>query len=306
MKTILGYLLRLTLACGLLAGLGFLYLKAYSLDPSQRELAASLLRDLKKIDAEWNADVLRAKNGQSKDYDAITAPQSSAVQVLDGIGALGLGRFDGRLADAQTVLRETITTKSDLVDRFKRETAIMRNSLRYAPAAAADFKAKAREAGEATAQKRAQMESLSAAVDRVLQDALALEKSADKEQARRLQITIGYLTVNRADYPAGVLDSFDVFARHVNQIAIQKERVLATLDDLSSVPLVEYTDALDKAAARAFDRAEGDHGMRRGIFFVYAALLAGLALFLALRAWRRRGSKPAARAGAGFQAATRA
>ena len=299
MNPFLKHSLRLLAACALLAGLAFLYLKGEASDPAAAETAA-LLRELKQINANWNADVLRSRKGESKDYDAITTPQSTALQVLDRIGEQGLGRFGVRLTDAQVVLRQTIIDKSDLVDRFKRETAIMRNSLRYVPAATTELKAKLREAGEAAPQKRAQMESLSTAVEQTLQDAIALEKSADKAQARRLQITIGYLTVNRADYPAGVIESFDVFARHVNQIAVQKERELETLDDLARVPLVEYTDALGKAATRAFDRADDERGMQRALFFGYAGLLAALGLFFAFRAWRRRAGAPR------FQAATRA
>ena len=287
MKTILRYLLRLTLACGLLAGLGFLYLKAYSLDPSQRETAASLLRDLKKIDAEWNADVLRAKSGQSKDYDAITAPQSTALQVLERIGEQRLGRFGVRLEDAQVVLRQTIVEKSDLVDRFKRESAIMRNSLRYLPAATAELKAKAREAGEAMPQKRAQLEALSTTAEQILQDAAGLESATDRTQARRVQIAVGRLAVNRSEYPQAVWESLDVFARHAAQIATQKEREMETLQTLGQVPLGEYINGLDAASRKAFGSADSARSYYQAGVYAYAGLLLALLAFLAARVWRR-------------------
>jgi hypothetical protein len=247
MNAFLNFLWRTALACLLLAGLGFLYLKTYSLDPARREITVGLLADLRKIDASWNADVLQSKNGVSKDYDAITAPQSSALQVLDRIGEQGLGAFDGRLSDAQVVLRETIVTKSDLVDRFKRESAIMRNSMRYLPAAAADFKARLKEAGDAAPQKRAPLDAAATTADQILQEAAALESASDVAQARRLGISVARLAVTRAEYPQSVLESFDVFVRHATQIAVQREREMETLQSLSAVPLAEYTDKLDAA-----------------------------------------------------------
>jgi hypothetical protein len=286
MNAFLKHFLRLAAAGALLAGLAFLYLEAYRTDPAAAE-TARLVRELKQINANWNADVLRSRKGESKDYDAITTPQSTALQVLEHIGEQGLGRFGVRLEDAQVVLRQTIIEKSDLVDRFKRESAIMRNSLRYIPAATAELKAKAREAGEATPQKRAQLEALSTAAEQILQDATGLEGATDRAQARRLQIAVGRLAVNRSEYPQAVWESFDVFARHAAQIGIQKEREMETLETLGQVPLGEYIEALDAASSKAFSRADSERGFYQTGLYIYAGLLLALLAFLVVRAWRR-------------------
>lgn len=290
MNPFLKHSLRLLAACALLAGLAFLYLKGEASDPAAAETAA-LLRELKQINSNWNADVLRSRKGESKDYDAITTPQSTALQVLDRVGEQRLGRFGVRLEDAQVVLRQTIVEKSDLVDRFKRESAIMRNSLRYIPAATAELKAKARETAEAMPQKRAQLEALSTAAEQILQDATGLESATDRTQARRLQIAVGRLAVNRSEYPQPVWESFDVFARHAAQIAAQKEREMETLETLGQVPLGEYIERLEAASSKAFSSADSARGYYRIGMYLYAGLLLALLAFLAARVWLRgRGS----------------
>jgi hypothetical protein len=168
----------------------------------------------------------------------------------------------------------------------------MRNSLRYIPAATAELKAKLKEAGDAAPQKRAQLDSIAAAAEQILQDAGRLEGATDRMEARRLDIAVSRLSVNRAEYPQSVLESFDVFSRHATQIAIQKEREMDTLQTLARVPLAEYTDALDKEAGRAYDRAEAVHGTWRTAFYIYCGLLAVLALILGLRMLRRAPAAP--------------
>lgn len=300
MNIVLKSVLGLAAGSLLIAGAGALYLKGYSLESEQRDVTAGLLKDLRRIDATWNADVLRSRKGETKDYDAVTAPQSAALAVLDRVGEQDLGRFDHRLTEAQRALREAVVSKSDLVDRFKRESAIMRNSLRYLPAATAELKGKLKEAGDAAPQKRAQLETLATAAEQILQDAMRLESATDSVDARRLDIAVGRLTVNRGEYPPAILESFNVFAKHAMQVAAQKEREMETLQAIARVPLAEYTDALGNEARRAYDRAEGEHGTWRIAFYLYSALLAALAAFLAFRVLRRAPAAPR------FHAAVRA
>jgi hypothetical protein len=213
--------------------------------------------------------------------------------VLDRVGEQGLGRFDDRLIDVQKTLRETITMKSDLIDRFKRERSIMRNSLRYLPAAAAELKGKLREAGDAAPQKRGQLDAVASAVDQIVQDANKLESAKDGTEARRLDSAIGRLAVNRADYPSSVWEAFDVFVKHASQIAMQTEREMESLQALAHVPLAAHIDDLEREVRKAFDRVNGERGSYRKGFYAYCGVLVVALFFLAAPLWRRRGQVPA-------------
>jgi two-component system, NtrC family, sensor kinase len=299
MKTLFRYLLRLVAAGLLLAGFGFLYLKTYSSEGSQRETTAALMRELRQIDANWNAEVGRSKSGVSKDYDAITVPEGTALRLIDRVDEQRLGRFDDRLSESQKVLRATIVRKSDLVDRYKRESAILRNSLRYIPAATAELKARLREATEAAPQKRAQLDAIAAAAEQILQAATRLEASTDLAEAQRVDSAVARLAVNRAEYPPAILDAFDVFAKHATQIAAQKGRETETLEALAHVSLAEYVDAFDKEARRAFDRVEAQNDIWRTRFYVCCGLLAALLVFLLAASRRRSGTGEAPVPGGG-------
>src|SRR5262245_21766935 len=289
MKTFFRYLLRLVAACLLIAGFAFLYFKTYSSGASERDTTTALLRELRQIDAGWNAEVLRSKNGVSKDYDGITVPQGTALALVNRVGEQSLGRFDDRLGESQRALRDSIVRKSDLVDRYKRESAILRNSLRYIPAATAELKGKLREAADAEPQKRAQLDAIAFAADEILQLATKLEATTDLADARRLDGAVARLAVNRADYPAAIYGPFDIFAKHATQIAFQKARELETLQALAHESLSEYADALDKEARKAFDRADAQGDTWRTRFYVYCALMAALLVFLLVAGRRRSG-----------------
>jgi two-component system NtrC family sensor kinase len=294
MKAFFRFLLRLSAAGLLLAGFGFLYLKTYSSEASQRETTAALMRELRQIDANWNAEVGRSKSGVSKDYDAITVPEGTALRLIDRVGEQGLGRLDDRLSESQKVLRATIVRKSDLVDRYKRESAILRNSLRYIPAAAAELKARLREAADAAPQKRAQLDAIAAAAEQILQAATRLEASTDLAEAQRLDSAVARVAVNRAEYPPAILDAFDGFVKHATQIAAQKGRETETLEALAHVSLAEYADAFDQEARKAFDRVDGQNDIWRTRFYVYCGLLTALLVFLLVGSRRRSGTGAAA------------
>ena len=277
----------------LLAGFGFLYLKTYSSEASQRESTAALMRELRQIDANWNTEVGRSKSGISKDYDGITVPEGTALRLIDRVGEQDLGRLDDRLGESQKVLRATIVRKSDLVDRYKRESAILRNSLRYIPAATAELKARLREAADAAPQKRAELDAIAAAAEQILQAATRLEASTDLAEAQRLDSAVARLAVNRAEYPPAILDAFDNFVKHATQIAAQKGRETETLDALAHVALAEYADAFDKEARRAFDRADAQNDIWRTRFYAYCALLVALLVFLLVARRLRSGTAAA-------------
>src|SRR5207237_8347671 len=101
-----------------------------------------------------------------------------ALQLLDAISPQ-LAAYDDRLRDQEQQLREALIAKMDVVDRFKAQNAILRNSMRYIPLATTELKAKAREAGDPLADKRADTTTLTGNADQVLIDTLKLETRRD-------------------------------------------------------------------------------------------------------------------------------
>jgi DAHL domain-containing protein len=281
-------LLRLVIFAVLAAGLWLLYRETLGVDPAQRERVVSLLNDLRQIDAQWDVHVLRSKTGLDKNYDPLTQPQSAALQVLES-SAGKLSAVDYRLSDSEAKLKEALLAKNDLVDRFKAQNAILRNSLRFVPLAAEDVKTKAREAGEATPAKRAEMAALIESVDQVLIDTLKLETARDAELNSNLRRRVGKLVERRGDYPKALGESFDTFLNHVATISAQKEREEELLEQLGNVALAQRIDMVDRGYMSAFDRMLGKRENYRLMLYVYAGFLLALVAFLI-----GRGSRPEA------------
>lgn len=272
-------LLKFVVFAALVAGLVPLYQETRGVDPAQREAVTGKLRELKALDTDWNVQVLRSKTGLNKHYDPVTQPERVAMQIVDAISPQ-LAAYDYRLKEQEQQLREALTTKMDVIDRFKAQNAILRNSVRYIPIATTELKAKAREAGDAIPAKRAEMTTLAGNADQVLIDTLKLETARDADSNKNLRQLVGTLVERRGEYPQPVAESFDTFLNHVITISTQKEREEELLEELGKVPVLARIEALDAAFRTAFERAFAKHEKYTMMMYGYAAFLLALLAFL--------------------------
>jgi|SRR6185503_5491564 len=278
-------LLKFVVFAALVAGLVPLYQETRGVDTAQRDAVTGMLRDLKALDTDWNVQVLRSKTGLNKHYDPVTQPERVALQLLDGISPQ-LAAYDYRLKEQEQQLRDALVAKIEVIDRFKAQNAVLRNSVRYVPLATNELKAKAREAGDAIPAKRAEMTTLAGNADLVLIDTLKLETSRDADSNRNLRQLVGTLVERRGEYPQSVAESFDTFLNHVITISTQKEREEELLEDLGKVPVIARIEALDRAFTAAFDRAYARHEKYTLIMYGYAGFLLALLAFMLGRSSR--------------------
>jgi two-component system, NtrC family, sensor kinase len=281
MKSLIRYAGMFIVASVLVAILAFLYLKTEALDPVRRSAVSGALRDLKQVDAEWNVELLRSKTWLTKNYDAVTQPQAITVKLERAIAAQAA--LDSNVKDAQAQLKKALETKIDLVDQFKAQNAITRNSVRFIPSATADLKAAARAAGEATPAKRAQMTALSEGSEQILIEVLKLDSSSDSGAVAEIRRKLGALVSQRDQYPQPVLGPFDIYANHMITILAQKEREEDVLDKLDKLPLVQRIDALATTFDGVYEKADQQRERYRIAMFSYSGLLMLLLAYLALR-----------------------
>jgi hypothetical protein len=281
MKAFIRYAGGLTVASLLVGILAFLYLKTEALDPAKRSGVTGVLRDLKQVDAEWNVELLRSKTWLNKSYDAVTAPQSVTAKLERAIAAQAA--LDPRLGEAQAELKKAIDTKIDLVDQFKAQNAITRNSLRFIPSATAELKARARQAGDAEPAKRALMTALSESAEQILVDALKLDSSSDSGAIAYMRQQVGALVSQRDQYPPAVREAFNVFTNHLITIMAQKEREEELLDQLNKLPVVQRIDTLASTFDGMFEKADEQREKYRIAMFSYSGFLMLLLAFLVFR-----------------------
>ena len=126
-------ILTMTVVLTILAGvLIFLYTQSRGINSDAYNRVNDNLRSLKQLDAEWNVDVLRSKVGSNQHYDPLTSPQKLILALKDDIGSLTSQLEEsGKILPTVNEFQEAIQNKLNLVEDFKSQHAIFKNSLSF-------------------------------------------------------------------------------------------------------------------------------------------------------------------------------
>jgi len=124
------------------AALTWFYIHAEAVGPEQHFAYTQHLRDLREIDAKIDGELLANRLELTRNYDALTRHTLDVLatlgRTLDAPAFLGSRDREAVLSAAHD-LQTTLMHKADLIDSFKRNDAVLRNSLAYFPVAAANF-----------------------------------------------------------------------------------------------------------------------------------------------------------------------
>ncbi|MBI4995317.1 MAG: hypothetical protein HZC22_00115, partial [Rhodocyclales bacterium] len=115
-----------------------LFLRAGSVSHDIHHQYTLDLRSLREADAEIDAEVLASRLELSRNYDALTAHVQRAARFSERIAGVPEFLGDGDRVAVKAAAREMqalVREKILLVDHFKRDSAVLRNSLAYFPAA---------------------------------------------------------------------------------------------------------------------------------------------------------------------------
>lgn len=103
------------------------------------------LRTLKQVDSEWNVDVLRSKTGIAANYDAVASPLpviaslEEAMQKYTSENGSPNENSSAKLTSLLASYKEMMEKKITMIEHFKSQNAILRNSSRFLPVAANDL-----------------------------------------------------------------------------------------------------------------------------------------------------------------------
>ncbi len=266
----LAWLLAATSATGML---WFLYQQTQASNPAESAAVDEQLRLVHQLDSDWNVDIMSSKVGLNASYDPIAAPlRKIGVQLarLEGAEAAADPAVKARLA----AMRSAFAAKADLVDEFKSQNSVLRNSLRFLPTAARD----AESAPGLPA-------DLAGAVDAALADALKYAVVIDDGQRDQLEASVERLGAALDGLPGAspAREPLGVFLSHSRTVLRKMGEETRLLAGIMRAPTVA---AIDGSAA-AFDAHYAELSRaaelwRKGLF-AYSALLLGLAGFTAVR-----------------------
>jgi diguanylate cyclase len=266
----------------LLAAAVFLYRKTEAINLDTQNDIVRSLRDLKRLDAEWNANVLKARVGIAANYDAVAMTQLEIRALRETLAHNVRPIRDAALDSALKAMEAAFTEKEDTVEQFKSQNAILRNSLRYLPTAADELKDALGALPEMRAGRRS-LQSLDDAVDRLVSYILRYNVTPEPEFAERAASAVTEVERRNSGYGTGMQDQLDLLLRHARIVLQQRAIVDEVLVRIGATPTSQAIDALNKTIDDEFRDKLQEKQRYRSYLFAYSGLLLLLLCYAAAR-----------------------
>jgi len=305
-------LLTLTLVLTILAGvLLFLYTQSRGINSDAYNRVNDNLRSLKQLDAEWNVDVLRSKVGSNQHYDPLTSPQKLILALKDDIGTL-TSQLDDSASILPTVnkFQEAIQNKLNLVEDFKSQHAIFKNSLSFLPTAVEQLQADidTRLKTQTTESVRVesqnipetfpsntrnqlktkiwQLQTLQNQANELLTELLKYNLTPDETLKSRVETLLAEMQENAVNYETSITGQLSVLLAHSRTVLRQRDRDSEILSGLDAIPTATLNDELNQLLSENFEQKLEEQNKYRRYLIAYAGLLLLLLSYAAYRLLR--------------------
>lgn len=263
----------------LLAVSAYLYFQTRAINVDLQNEIVPALRELKALDAEWDANILKSRVGINNNYDPLTTPLQQARALRERLIRRVKMTEGDALEAALYGMEKSFADKEELVEQFKLQNAVLRNSLRYFPTAVEELKALLQPRGG----KVAAPSPLSAAVDRLLTDILRFNLIPEAAQGERIAAAIDDIERRQAGYPDTLQESIGLLIRHARLILRQRTVEDAVMLRIGATPTASAIDGLSNALEQEFLRVLREGQRYRTYLFTYSGFLL---LLLGYAAWR--------------------
>jgi two-component system, NtrC family, sensor kinase len=280
-------LLRLFAAVGvvfaLIGVLALLYTKTSSVDAGKKAQVEGYLKQLKQVDAEWNVDVLKSRMEINKNYDPLTSPLPVLTELQKKLDVDVKALEQHHTEKAFSELKDVIAQKVDLVDQFKSQNAILKNSLRYVPTAVDELRAEIRQAKRATQGASESLDILDARANQLLNEVLKYNLLADPAAAQNIEGTLLLMGASEPLYPSNIGASVRNLVRHTRTILRQRAVEGDVMDKISVLPMTSANDRLGEVFDRDFQVALAESDRYRNYLLAYSGLLLALVVYIGAR-----------------------
>lgn len=282
----------------LLAAAGFIYMMSNDSGEQQYRKSINVVQQIQRLSSDWSIEVSRVRADPLADFDSLAAfiPRMARLKTDLSETAHRIPDLPDRLANSINAYVSAIDAKEERVERFKTGYAVVRNSNRYLPLAAANV---VRLAEESEHQELARTVS-------VLTQQLDLYTTAptDSEQTR-LTAEIRKLREASLNYPPTLSNNLLNLLSHAEVLLTKQAPTEELFEAATSNRISGLTDELVNNLRFELGRKEVQLANYDRGLLVVMALLALFWILLALHQ-RRRGGAVAAAAGPAFAPAAAA
>ena len=144
-------ILGISVSVVLLALAGYLYILADDNSGRHYRKSIDLVRQTQVLSGGWSMELTRVKSNPLADFDSLTAfiPRMARLKERLSEGAQRIPGLPDRLAGEINAYLSALEAHEERIERFKTGYAVVRNSTRYFPLAAASVQRQAEESGDA-------------------------------------------------------------------------------------------------------------------------------------------------------------
>lgn len=265
----------------LVGALAFLVSRTRVINYEQHSSLIAELRSLKAVDAEWNADVLRSRMNLNLNFD----PVASALPMIDRLQTQINERQQSYVLQdphANQIASETLTQlgqamreKTDMIESFKSQNAILRNAIRYLPIAVQHLA----DDLDCTVNVPATLYTdLRIALEHLVALTMNYTINPDTESREAIQTTSDLIRSRSAKVSRAFADRTRAMLQHAVTLVTQQDRGDDLLKALTTVPTAARIDAVAQAYDQLQQRGiEQQENYSRALAWYSTALLLGLA-----------------------------
>lgn len=266
--------------------LAFLYTRTTGVDVDTRNRVMFDLQELRQLDAEWDADLLRAHIGRSEADARLATTLPRINELLASIGE-ALPPQHGRGARGEhAALVESMRTKAALVARFRTLNPPLRSALLSLPPALADLKTELGGIEGALAPGQVVVH-LDALLNDLLADTLRYNLMPAPALASRIEGNLHQVEGQKERFSLAVGEQIDAIARDTRTILANRPPENEVETRIAALGTGEAMARLSRELDRAFQAEVLERQRYRGFLFAYSILLLAL---LAYAGWRLRRS----------------
>ena len=262
----------------LLAAAGALYLLAQNNGSEHYRKSIDLVRQIQLLSSDWSMEVTRVKSNPLADFDSLAAfiPRMARLKESLSDTAQRIPGLPDRLASDIQAYLATIEAREERVERFKTGYAVVRNSNRYLPLAAANILRQAREAND---------EKLAGSISGLTRDVnLYLATPTDSAQSR-IASEIRKLREASVTYPPALANALANLYSHAEVLVAKQGPTEQLFAQATSAEISDLTNQLSDAMEFEVGKREALAAWyERGMLAVFALLV----LFWILLALQQR------------------
>ncbi|MFO0554592.1 MAG: DAHL domain-containing protein [Polyangiaceae bacterium] len=263
-------LLRVLWAGGVL---GFLVLFAYTtkkgVDPSAHDRYTRNIRALDALDAELDGQIMLSRQALVNHYDDIVNTLASMRRVYKELAIVPsfLDESERRSIGAQVRSSEAeVRIKTDAIEAFKSENAILRNSVRYFPVGALELR-------DRLATQPHNKDS-SRLLNELLCTVLQFNTQPSDLLRERVKQDLDAVASSPVDPTTG--EDINTVLLHARTVLDKRDRVDDLTNDIVKMPTRPRIDALDAAYSRSYQSALRAAEHRRVALFIIALAVVAL------------------------------